>query len=112
MDNWIGTTMITAERKRQVEKEKWLPSYDDEHNPADLASAGISYALDAVSRLTDKPEHKKEDLEYSAKLYWPWEEKYWKPTKDIVRQLVKAGALIAAEIDRIERGKGFPPKGR
>lgn len=33
---------------------------------------------------------------------WPWDlKRHWKPTPgDPVRQLVKAGALIAAEIDR------------
>jgi hypothetical protein len=32
----------------------------------------------------------------------PWGESWWKPTpEDRVRELVKAGALIAAEIDRL-----------
>jgi hypothetical protein len=34
---------------------------------------------------------------------WPWDNKYWKPSEDKVRNLVKAGALIAAEIDRLQR---------
>jgi hypothetical protein len=34
---------------------------------------------------------------------WPWEQSTWKPSDDRVRQLVKAGALIAAEIDRLQR---------
>jgi len=35
---------------------------------------------------------------------WPWEDRFWKPTpNDRVRELVKAGALIAAEIDRVQR---------
>jgi hypothetical protein len=38
-------------------------------------------------------------------LAWPWAEKWWKPSEDQVRNLVKAGALIAAEIDRIQRLK-------
>jgi hypothetical protein len=34
--------------------------------------------------------------------WWPWAERFWKPTPDDrVRELVKAGALIAAEIDRL-----------
>jgi len=33
---------------------------------------------------------------------WPWEKSWWKPTpNDRVKELVKAGALIAAEIDRL-----------
>lgn len=32
--------------------------------------------------------------------FWPWGKQYWKPTpNDPRRQLVKAGALIAAAID-------------
>lgn len=34
---------------------------------------------------------------------WPWDADAWKPTQDPIRQLVKAGALIAAEIDRRQR---------
>ena len=39
--------------------------------------------------------------------FWPWREGEWKPTPDDrVRDLAKAGALIAAEIDRIQRARG------
>lgn len=34
---------------------------------------------------------------------WPWADDWWNPSDDPVRNLVKAGALIAAEIDRIQR---------
>jgi hypothetical protein len=36
---------------------------------------------------------------------WPWSKKWWKPSSDPIRNLVKAGALIAAEIDRLQRAK-------
>ena len=32
---------------------------------------------------------------------WPWGQAWWKPSTDPIRNLVKAGALIAAEIDRL-----------
>jgi hypothetical protein len=32
---------------------------------------------------------------------WPWASRYWKPDADRVRELEKAGALIAAAIDSI-----------
>jgi len=35
---------------------------------------------------------------------WPWEWDQWKPSLDPIRNLEKAGALIAAEIDRLRRG--------
>lgn len=35
---------------------------------------------------------------------WPWDKSWWKPTPDDrIRELIKAGALIAAEIDRLQR---------
>lgn len=34
---------------------------------------------------------------------WPWHSSWWKPSDDPIRNLVKAGALIAAEIDRLQR---------
>lgn len=34
---------------------------------------------------------------------WPWEDSYWNPTpENRIKELQKAGALIAAEIDRIK----------
>jgi hypothetical protein len=38
---------------------------------------------------------------------WPWDKGWWKPTPDNrIRELEKAGALIAAEIDRLQRMEG------
>lgn len=35
--------------------------------------------------------------------FWPWNWNWWKPTPDDrIKELRKAGALIAAEIDRIK----------
>jgi hypothetical protein len=36
-------------------------------------------------------------------IFWPWDQDWWKPSPDPIRNLVKAGALIAAEIDRLQR---------
>lgn len=36
---------------------------------------------------------------------WPWPSEWWKPT-DVRRDLVKAGALILAEIERLDRAAG------
>jgi hypothetical protein len=54
------------------------------------------------------PGHESADVmaaeEYLSKSYsWPWDAEWWKPSPDSVRNLVKAGALIAAEIDRLQR---------
>lgn len=84
-----GADLIAAERRRQVEAEGWTPEHDAEHASDDLATAAACYAL---------PEWRRSH--YS--LPWPWDMQWWKPTPDDrVRELVKAGALIAAEIDRL-----------
>lgn len=36
-------------------------------------------------------------------LVWPWEPEAWNPSEDRVRNLVKAAALIVAEISRLRR---------
>ncbi len=88
-----GIALITAERARQVIVEGWTPEHDAEHTRDQLATAGAVYALPARHR---KYFHMIERL-------WPWSAEWWKPTPDDrVRELVKAGALIAAEIDRIQ----------
>ena len=38
--------------------------------------------------------------------WWPWDEKWWKPFPDPIRNLVKSAALIVAEIERLQRAKG------
>lgn len=86
-----GVKLIARERKRHVEREGWDADHDDGHTCDELARAAVCYAMPAPMRRMS---------------YWPWDEEYWKPTpKDRVRELVKAGALIAAEIDRLLRDR-------
>ena len=94
-----GIELIAEERERQVLKEGWTPAHDDSHEEAELTRAAMSYADSArKSLLGGSPEHVARSSDY-----WPWDLEWWKPSSDPVRNLVKAGALIAAEIDRIER---------
>lgn len=88
-----GVALIVAERKRQVEVEGWTPEHDDEHGEGYLALAAAVYAL--------PPDSRDDDLMG----LWPWDRSWWKPG-DRIRELVKAGALIAAEIDRLQRREG------
>ena len=94
--NRTGAALIVAERRRQIEEEGWSPEHDQEHDSDQLALAAVCYALppDGYVRLAgaDAP----------PPAWWQWPREYWKPTpEDRVRELVKAGALIAAEIDRL-----------
>lgn len=95
-EQMTGVEMIAAERKRVIESEGYTPAHDAQHDPEDLAAAAVAYALRAEDR----------QIEYGAPIHWPWTPDYWKPTPgDRVRELVKAGQLIAAAIDaEVSRG--------
>ncbi len=90
-----GIELIAEERQRQLEVEEWTPEHDALHTDESLAVAASCYAL---------PEQY-DRAEYVDNL-WMWAEGWWKPTpENRVRELVKAGALIAAEIDRLNQLK-------
>lgn len=93
---------IAAERQRQVEDEGWTPEHDDQHDNNQLALAAACYAIGAtgISRGISDLEHGVEAT-LSARL-WPWSMDWWKP-KDRRRDLIRAAALIVAEIERLDR---------
>lgn len=89
-----GLALIAAERRRQVEVEGWTPEHDDAHDTGELADAAACYAAARIAG--QKPSSR-----------WPWSLDWWKPSPDNrVRDLVKAGALLVAEIDRLRRREG------
>lgn len=101
-----GAELIAAERQRQVEKERWTSRHDDEHDNEDLVIAATCYALPArMRRLNDDSQWSVTPRgSFMVPFDWPWDRGWWKPSPmDRVRELVKAGALIAAEIDRLKR---------
>ena len=85
-----GARDVLAERFRQVAVEGWNPAHDDEHTSGDMAEAAVAYAQEASMPCGGLP------------MGWPWAKEWWKPTTPR-RNLVKAGALIIAEIERIDR---------
>lgn len=87
---------VVKERMRQIYIEGWSTRHDDEHDPGDLAFAGISYALNAACVLNQ------EEHNTDWPKWWPWSLNWWKPTIPR-RDLVKAAALIIAEIEKIDR---------
>jgi hypothetical protein len=89
-----GVEMITAERQRQIYAEGWTPEHDAGHEPEALARAAVCYAV--------PPDGSRQHI---VNVHWPWRRQFWKPTPDDrIRELTKAGALIAAEIDRLQGG--------
>lgn len=100
---------ISAERQRQIEVEGWTPDHDDEHTDGSLADAAASYAATRpgfTSRTEEIPSRGESIVSRTARVprIWPksWSIDWWKP-KIRRRNLVKAGALIVAEIERLDR---------
>jgi hypothetical protein len=87
-----GIALIAAERERQITEKSWTPENDDTHNRGDLAKAAAACILnDQYGAVFNTPQ-------WGLRLA----EKH---RGDRVRQLVIAGALVAAEIDRLQRVK-------
>ncbi|SIT43762.1 hypothetical protein BN2476_350278 [Paraburkholderia piptadeniae] len=84
---------VLAERQRQVSAEGWTPEHDDEHDSEEMAIAAACYAESAGGF-----HHPAAGVPST----WPWTNGWWKPTTPR-RDLVKAGALILAEIERLDR---------
>ena len=103
-----GLTLIGEERMRQITEEGWSIEHDDKHDDCELANAAASYAMDPEVRagLSVMCYRTMYFNDNQAPPTWPWEANWWKPTpNDRIKELVKAGALIAAEIDRLLRLK-------
>jgi len=94
---------IAAERRRQIEAEGWAPSHDDEHRGGVMALAAAAYAVSAV-RHSARTDCGEASIALRARQMWPWEASWWKP-KSAREDLVRAAALIVAEIERLDRIK-------
>jgi hypothetical protein len=93
-----GAELIAAERLRQISAEGFNIAHDDDRDRGEMLQAALSYIMQADGqgrRISFPP--------CFIPKFWPWERRWWKPSADPVRNLVKAGALIAAEIDRLNR---------
>lgn len=98
-----GIELIAKERTRQMYVEGYTNDHDcSEHKPGDIAQAAAMYALPPEVR-NDTPYFAPDgEPESYLNLLWPFDDGWWKPTPDDrIRELVKAGAMIAAEIDRL-----------
>ncbi|WP_407266326.1 ead/Ea22-like family protein [Klebsiella quasipneumoniae] len=97
---------VLAERKRQVSVEGWTPSHDDTHKNNEMAFAAACYAFHAAAASWDLEDCGTEYDSHPAPKNWPWEPEWWKP-KSARADLVRAGALILAELERIDRAAGI-----
>ena len=95
-----GLSIIELERARQLQEEGWSEKHDQTHIEGELAMAAACYAL--------LPKEREKYSSWSTRLniwfprLWPWDIHWWKPSpNNRIKELAKAGALVAAEIDRL-----------
>ena len=95
-----GIDLIAAERQRQIDSEGFDEPHDDQHRYSELALAAACYATPPLSRTMNR--------NYNTPVGWPFGVVEWKPSQEMnpagrIKELTKAGALVAAEIDRLIR---------
>lgn len=98
-----GALLIVQERIRQQTEEGFDAARDDAYRDGELALAAIAYATHA---------HHLRDVDAPVPDLWPWPADWWKPTDDHLVALAKAGALLAAELDRLLRLRMYESEGR
>ena len=106
---------VIRERIRQQREEGWTAEHDDRHTGGELARAAAAYAfMGAATEAQRAVFGAPEGYRHSAVLsdLWPcrWEGTWWKP-KNPRRDLVRAAALIIAEIERLDRADNSPIAG-
>ena len=82
-----GIELIAEERQRQIEKEGYDVNHDNQEPLNCFNLAAASYLMHQINP----------DISQSL---WCWDFKYYKP-KSVLKNLVRAGALVAAAIDKI-----------
>jgi len=95
-----GAERIAVERARQVSDEGYSPE-GDAGKVFELTEAAICYAGHGAAL----EEYGVDLVEEELPTKWPWAPEFWKPTTGL-RDLVKAGALIAAAIDSLLADEG------
>lgn len=84
---------VLAERERQKTAEYFDAEHDDKHVESQMAMAAIQYTA---------PQWLRDWFDRNDIIVWPWEWCWFKPQNQR-RDLVRAGALILAEIERLDR---------
>lgn len=103
-----GVELISEERQRQITEKKYLSEQDDSYKKGALSMAAITYATIATSSPKIREAFRERATQNEPINHWPWESQYLRVGLDDchssrIRELTKAGALIAAEIDKLQR---------
>lgn len=94
-----GMRRMLMERVRQIWVEGWTPEGDASYPAGVLEAAAECYLWELRAR------KERGEVLKSPPPAWPWAKEWWKPTEDPLTQIVKAAALCAAAIDRLEATK-------
>src|SRR6478609_3064815 len=95
-----GIELISEERDRQIKKEGWTEFHDAQYKRDELARAAAAYAM---------PDRFRDKLINGKPRIFPFMVSWWKPAdkkkkrKGHIHELVQSGALISAEIDRLQK---------
>lgn len=107
----VALADIALERQRQIDAEGFVPEHDDRYQDESLAVAAACYVLAPIHQMPSIIQHRQEgevETRYEVPRHWPWNPRWWKPGPVILkgwrrRHLVKAAALLVAEIERLDR---------
>lgn len=94
---------VLNERSRQIGQENYSTEHDDGYQNNELVRAAGGYVDQVIRRswvFSDYGQEAYQDDDDPE--FWPWDEKHWKP-KSPREDLVRAAALLIAEIERIDR---------
>jgi hypothetical protein len=91
---------VIAERRRQIDVEGFDADHDDKYSAGELATAAACYALYRGAN----GYYRRSMRESNPPPYWSWPLSWWKP-RDFRRDLVRAAALIMADIERGDRNR-------
>lgn len=104
-----GAEQIHHERTRQITEKGYGAVNDDGYLDGQLILAAIAYAFESIPEESpvrviggDLIERRAGEVGEPPP-WWPWGAEVFRPSEDPVRNLVVAGAFIAAEIDRLRR---------
>lgn len=89
-----GISLIAAERQRQIAKHGYTPQHDDEHNKGELLAAAAHLLADHSHNI---------DVQSCSWTDNEWIQELFHKHTGTIEGYAKAGALIAAEIDRLQR---------
>jgi len=96
---------VLHERSRQKTHENFSPEHDDKHASGELAGAAACYVL--ADLRTEVDAKLGGEIDAIMQRLFPWSPDWWKP-KSRRRNLVRAAALLVAEIERLDRRDGEP----